>query len=149
MSDQDEANDELEPSETPEAGDPGAPGAGTIVLGLERWVLLGYMCAFAVAFWLFDNIITMVWDQFAEPQEMPIVASAALTAVIVTVILYYHKSVNAFANEAAAELSKVSWPDRKETWSNTVVVIVTSFIAAIILFSFDAVWSWVTDLIYL
>ena len=51
-------------------------------------------------------------------------------------------------DEVAGELSKVTWPSRPETWRNTVVVIVTSIIAAAYLFLFDSVWSAFTDLIY-
>ena len=46
------------------------------------------------------------------------------------------------------ELSKVSWPTRKETWSQTIVVIIVSIIAAVILGVFDAVWAQITDFIY-
>jgi preprotein translocase subunit SecE len=42
----------------------------------------------------------------------------------------------------------VSWPTRKETWSQTIVVLIVSVIAAIILGVYDAVWSHITDLIY-
>jgi preprotein translocase SecE subunit len=48
----------------------------------------------------------------------------------------------------AVELASVTWPTRKETWGNTVVVFVVSLVAAIIIGLFDAGWSAVTDLIY-
>ena len=53
-----------------------------------------------------------------------------------------------FVVEVCVELSKVTWPTRKETWSQTIVVIVVSIIAAIILGVFDAFWAQITDLIY-
>ena len=124
-------------------------GAGDRQLGLERWVLFGYILAGAVGFWLFDKVITLVWDKFAEPPQIAVTALAALAGVATAVVLWRHRTSREFADEAAAELSKVTWPSREETWSNTIVVIVTSAIAAVILFVFDAAWSWVTDLIYL
>ena len=126
-----------------------ALGAGDRQLGLERWVLFGYILAGALGFWLFDKVITLVWDEFAEPPEVAVTALAALAGVATAMFLWRHETTREFADEAAAELSKVTWPSREETWSNTVVVMVTSLIAAVILFAFDAAWSWVTDLIYL
>ncbi len=125
------------------------PEASGRQLGLERWVLFGYILFGAIAFWLYDKVVTLVWDEFAEPQELAISAVAALLGISTAVLLWRHEKSRSFADEAAAELSKVTWPSREETWSNTIVVVITSIIASIILFSFDAAWSWVTDLIYL
>ena len=68
--------------------------------------------------------------------------------ILVGWFTYKHKEANAFAHESAAELSKVTWPTRQETWHNTVVTVIVSIIAAAILFAFDATWSAITDLIY-
>jgi len=50
--------------------------------------------------------------------------------------------------EVTNELRKVTWPTRKETQAATLVVIVTVIVAAIFLGLFDAIWSWLTSLIY-
>jgi preprotein translocase subunit SecE len=124
-------------------------------LGLERWVLLGYLVIFAAGIWLFEKIVALAWDELSlyveavpEPTDIPVLAAAVLLSILLVVVLWRHKKARTFADESAAELSKVTWPSRKETYANTVVVIVTSVIAAIILFAFDAAWSWITDLIY-
>ena len=52
------------------------------------------------------------------------------------------------ANEVASELGKVTWPTPKEVRAATIVVIVMSIIAAVILFAFDFVWSNLTELVY-
>ena len=41
-----------------------------------------------------------------------------------------------------AEMNKVSWPSRKELFRATMVVIVTIFLLAIILFGYDTFWQW-------
>ncbi|MAR55550.1 MAG: preprotein translocase subunit SecE [Rickettsiales bacterium] len=64
------------------------------------------------------------------------------------VALYRNENVYRFARAVAVELSHVTWPSRQETWSNTLVVIIVSAVAAVILGAFDAAWSAVTDLIY-
>ena len=58
-----------------------------------------------------------------------------------------NKIVN-FITEVRAEMHKVTWPTRKETSQSTVVVVLTSIVAALMLFLFDSVWSAVTDLVY-
>ncbi|KPK15008.1 MAG: hypothetical protein AMJ62_11195 [Myxococcales bacterium SG8_38] len=63
-------------------------------------------------------------------------------------LAYRSKKTHTFVVEVCVELSKVTWPARKETWSQTIVVIIVSVIAAIILGVFDAVWSQITDFIY-
>ncbi|MCP4601434.1 MAG: preprotein translocase subunit SecE [Proteobacteria bacterium] len=66
-----------------------------------------------------------------------------------TVYLWRHPKVNRLALEIVTELSKVTWPTRKELSASTVVVIILSIIAALILGLFDFFWAWATDLIYL
>lgn len=41
-----------------------------------------------------------------------------------------------------AEVNKVSWPSRGELFRSTVVVLITIFALAAILFLYDLVWSW-------
>jgi preprotein translocase subunit SecE len=124
-----------------------AVGAGR-TLGIERWVQFGFIAFAAIAFWLSDKIIFLIWDQFAEPDATLVAASAAVVGVVAAWYAYKREDTNTFAHEAVAELSKVTWPTRKETWHNTVVTVIVSIIAAGILFAFDATWSAITDLIY-
>jgi len=123
-------------------------GAGSRTLGLERWVQFGFIALALLAMWLLGHLIEAVWFIFAEPDESLITLTALLVSGVAALIAYRHPQVHRFANEVAAELSMVTWPTRQETWTNTVVVIVTSVIAASILGLFDAAWSTVTDLIY-
>jgi preprotein translocase subunit SecE len=46
------------------------------------------------------------------------------------------------------ELAKVTWPNKKEVTSGTVVVVVASIIATIYLTLLDRFWGFVTDLVY-
>jgi preprotein translocase SecE subunit len=117
-------------------------------LGLARWVQMAFMGFALLLFWMLDKIITIVWDKFAEPTpELVTVIALALGAGIAW-WLYRAPKVQKVANEVVGELAKVSWPSRKETQVSTIVVIITSLIAAIIVGSLDAAWSKLTDLIY-
>jgi len=42
-----------------------------------------------------------------------------------------------------AEMNKVSWPTRAELYRSSVVVLVTIFVLAMVLFVFDFFWGWV------
>ncbi len=127
----------------------------TGTLGVERWVQFAYAaCAITVA-WFLIKSSTAVWtiladnvDTVPEPNSTLIAVGAGLVAFISAVIAYRSAKVHTFVLEVCVELSKVSWPTRKETWSQTVVVLIVSVIAAIILGVYDAVWSHITDLIY-
>ncbi len=127
----------------------------TGTLGVERWVQFAYAaCAIALA-WILIKSSTALWtiladsvDAIPEPNATMIAVGSGLIAFISAVIAYRSKKVHTFVVEVCVELSKVSWPTRKETWSQTIVVIIVSVIAAIILGVYDAVWSHITDLIY-
>lgn len=127
----------------------------TGTLGVERWVQFAYAaCAITLA-WFLIKSSTAVWtiladnvDAVTEPDSTIIAVGAGLVAFISAVIAYRSTKLHTFVLEVCVELSKVSWPSRKETWSQTVVVLIVSVIAAIILGVYDAVWSHITDLIY-
>ena len=117
-------------------------------LGLLRWVQLAYMVLGLLTLWVFDKVILSIWSQFAEPNTTLATVFAGLIALGVASAIYRHEKANRMSREVVAELAKVTWPSSTETRSSTVVVIVTSVIAAVILGAFDAVWSAITDLIY-
>ena len=77
-----------------------------------------------------------------------VTAAAAILAAGTTLTLYRQEKVARVANEVVGELAKVTWPSRTETQVSTIVVVVTSLIAAAIVGVFDAAWSAITDLIY-
>lgn len=117
-------------------------------LGLLRWVQVAFLATFAALFWLLDKAVNAVWSMLAEPDPLIASAVSALVAGVVVWRLYRHPQINRLAHEVVAELAKVTWPSRRETSTNTVVVIITSIIAAVILGTFDAIWAAITDLIY-
>jgi preprotein translocase subunit SecE len=117
-------------------------------LGLERWVQFGFVLLAGVTFFIGDKLITLIWSYFAEPNGTIVSGASAIIGILTGYLLYRHPKLNPLAHEVAGELAKVTWPSRKETWTSTVVVIITSIIAAAYLGAFDAIWSGFTDLIY-
>ena len=120
----------------------------TGVLGIERWVQFAFIGGALFTFWFMDHLIGSIWNVFAEPNANAITGIAALIAIGGAFIAYRHPKSHKFSHEVAGELSKVTWPTRKETWAQTIVVVIVSVLAAIVLGLFDAAWSAVTDLIY-
>ena len=127
----------------------------TGTLGVERWVQFAYAaCAITLA-WFLIKSSTAIWtiladtvDAVPEPNATIIAVGAGLVALMTAVIAYRSQKIHTFVVEVCVELSKVTWPTRKETWSQTIVVIIVSIIAAVILGVFDALWSQITDFIY-
>ena len=120
----------------------------TRTLGLARWVQLAFVVSAALLLIVFDKTITIIWDKFAEPEPLLITLVSGALAAGTAVFAYRHPTVSRLANEVVGELAKVSWPTREEVQVSTVVVIITSIIAAIIVGTLDAAWSAITDLIY-
>ncbi len=120
----------------------------TSVLGLQRWVQFAFIAGALALFWLFDHVIIAIWEVFADSDSTLASAGAAILAIVVSSALYRSPKVSKFANEVAEELARVKWPTREETWNQTMIVLVVSVVAAIILGVFDATWSKLSDLVY-
>jgi preprotein translocase subunit SecE len=123
-------------------------GAGKKTLGIERWVQLAFVVAALTLIWLADHLISGIWYLFADPDEALVSVGAVVAGILGTILLYQNRPSYTLVHDVVEELSKVTWPTRKETSQSTVVVVITSVVAALILFMFDSVWSAVTDLVY-
>jgi preprotein translocase subunit SecE len=133
---QEESPSQLESTEAPRS------------LGLARWVQYVFVVIAAFLFWFLDKMTLIVWAMLAEPITGVASAASALVAGVTAYRLYKHETTHRVITEIVAELSKVTWPSRDETYWSSVVVIVTSIIMAVIVGSFDFVWSAITDLLY-
>lgn len=137
-------------------GGPSAPrGGGAIetlparaTLGLARWVQYVFVVAGLFFLWFLDKLVTLIWSNFAEPPATAITGIAAVVGLGGAIALYRNERIHTLVTDVVTELAKVTWPTRSETYTSTVVVIITSLIAAAIIGAFDFVWSFVTDLLY-
>jgi preprotein translocase subunit SecE len=108
-----------------------------------------YLCGGIVLFYVCKWSIDWLWGYFSTPPSELIQTLGAMTVTVVAgIILYRNDRIYTLANEVASELGKVTWPTAKETRAATIVVIVMTLIAAVVLFAFDAVWSQLTELVY-
>jgi len=117
--------------------------------GPNKAVHLMFMSAGLILFFLVYWTGDWVWGYFTKhPNAFLLQGIALVVAMTAGIITYRNDRVYALASDVATELKKVTWPTRKETQAATIIVIITVIISAIILGTFDAIWSWITDRIY-
>lgn len=124
-------------------------------LGYQRYVYAAYMAgALAVAF-LAAKIGHVTWyrlgqwkPELGEPADVPLYLAAGVVGIMAAVYYWRKESARQYANEVAEELSKVTWPTRKEVMSSTTVVILTTIFATVFFALMDQFWKYLTDKIY-
>lgn len=130
--------------------------ATSTTFGLMKYVHVMFFAGFVVAGWLLIKIVETTWTALnlvvasvPPPNRWSVIGIGGIAAAIIAIAMWRNAKINKLSVEIVTELSKVTWPTRKELSAATVVVIVLSVIAAIILGLFDFFWAWATDLIYL
>lgn len=117
-------------------------------MGSSKWVHLIFLVGGLAVAYVLAQTIDWIWGYFARPIDLVVILAAGAMAGGVTFYLWRQPETFERANEVVAELSKVTWPTRKETKAATMVVIVTAAVASLVLSLFDVIWSWATALIY-
>lgn len=122
---------------------------------MQKYVTLAYVAAGLLCWMLLTKTASSVWeimkwtDYRILGEKLTMTTFIGLSfAALLFLFLYRSQRVNGQAAEIATELRKVTWPTRKETFAATTVVIITTFIIAIILGLFDLVWAKFTDVLY-
>jgi preprotein translocase subunit SecE len=113
-------------------------------MGPNKFVHLTFALAGLLAAFILSRATDWAWSYFAKPNDLIVNGFAILVAGAAAVVAYRNEKVYASVVDITRELEKVTWPTRKETSAATVVVIVTVVIAALILSTFDAIWSKLT-----
>ena len=112
----------------------------------QKWVNLGLLVATGIVFYFLTQVTGFVWDLAGAPrfEEWPVSAdilTAFVLAVVIGLAVRSWEQANRFFNEVFVELSKVSWPLRKETIASSGVVVVLVAIAAALLALMDLIWG--------
>lgn len=134
-------------------------------LGIQRYVLAGFFAAGITVAYLAANCLLVIWNALASNSWLAANASflnrvaeddrgtftmlaGAAIGVLAAVRAYQRDSVRTWVNDVALELTKVTWPDKKEVTNSTVVVVLTSAFATVFLALLDRFWGFVTNLVY-
>jgi preprotein translocase subunit SecE len=116
-------------------------------MGPNKYVHLLFAVGALIVAFLLAKTGDWVWSYFAKPNDMIINGGALLVGVVGAYVAYRNERVFAAAYDVTAELEKVTWPTRKETYAATIVVIVTVAISSIILWGFDMIWGSLANLV--
>lgn len=113
---------------------------------------LGFFAIVLFLFFALKGGLVYVWDAFALPVpgflvSFPFSLPALVAFVLVAVSAVWVRSipvVRTFGQDVILELSKVVWPDRRQTVMSAGIVIVMLGIVALLLFVCDLVWGTLT-----
>lgn len=140
--------------ETGEETDDGGV-AVPVQLGYQRYVYAAYMAGALIAAFLFAKIGHASWyrlgqwkTELGEPKDEYVFPVAGLLGVIVAIYYWRKADARKYADEVAEELSKVTWPSRKEVTNSTTVVVLTTLFATVFFALMDRFWAFITDKIY-
>jgi preprotein translocase subunit SecE len=116
-------------------------------MGPNKYVHLMFAVGTLLLAFLLAKTSDWVWSYVAKPNDLIVNVASVSVAVLAGFLAYRNERVFAAAYDVTAELEKVTWPSRKETYAATVVVIVTVTISSIILWGFDTLWGSLANLV--
>jgi preprotein translocase subunit SecE len=133
--------------------------------GSERYVHAAFFAAGILAAFLASKTLVLGWNSLAgwpaavravpqlvsfseEQRDTYALVAGAVIGTLTVVQSYRKENVRIWANEVAAELSKVTWPSREAVLNGTLVVVVASALATVYVTILDRIWSFLTTLVY-
>ena len=115
----------------------------------RKWTYVMFAVGGLVLAYLLIKIGDWAWGYYgSRPNELLVDGIAFAVAILATLIALKNERVFTLASECATELKKVTWPTRKETGAQTVVVIVTVIVSSLFLGIFDSMWNWVSGKLF-
>ena len=159
----DEVPAETETSASVEVDEP--VDEATSGLGAARYVHAAFFAAAILAAYVSAKLIGMAWSllaewpdavravpalvQYDEDKRENIAYAAGFVLSIAAVIQIYRKEgIRSWADEVAAELTRVTWPTRETVLNGTLVVVVASLVATVYVTILDRFWGFLTTLVY-
>jgi preprotein translocase subunit SecE len=147
---------ELEAEEAGRADDAAREAsASPMQLGYTRFVYAAYMGGAMLVAFLVAKIGHLAWyrlgqwkPELGEPRDEMVYITSGLIGILVALYYWRKPEARQYANEVAEELSKVTWPTRKEVTNSTTVVIFYTLFATVFFALLDQFWKYVTDKIY-
>lgn len=113
----------------------------------QKIVNLGLIFAGVAVFLFLTNLVQALWGLAHLPRmhEWIFTPPDLISFVLTLGAGFYtrrHEKANRFLNEVVTELSKVTWPESKETAVSTGISCILVAICALILLLFDVLWGW-------
>lgn len=130
-------------------------GGAPVQLGYQRYVYAAYMAGAMLTAFLIAKIGHAGWyrlgqwkPDFGEPKDEVVYPVAGVVGILIAIYYWRKADARQYADEVAEELSKVTWPSRKEVTSSTTVVVLTTIFATVFFALMDRFWGFITDKIY-
>lgn len=124
-------------------------------LGVQRFVYASFMAIAILVAFLSAKLAEAAWRKLAqykptlgEPQEEAVYVVAALLGAGLSFYAWRRQDARTYIEEVASELSKVTWPSKKEVTNSTFVVVMTTLVATTFFALMDQFWRFVTDHVY-
>ena len=148
--------DELEAEKAGEADDAAREAAASpMQLGYMRFVYAAYMAGAMLVAFLVARGGHLIWyklgqwkPELGEPRDEAVYLAAGAIGILVSLYYWRKPEARQYATEVAEELSKVTWPSRKEVVNSTTVVLFYTIFATVFFALMDQFWKYVTDKIY-
>jgi preprotein translocase subunit SecE len=141
---------------SPDEGEVVEQESGTpMQLGYQRFVYGAYMAGALLVAFLSAKIGHVAWyrlgqwkPELGEPKDEILFPVAAIIGIATSLYYWRKPEARQYADEVAEELSKVTWPSRKEVTNSTTVVVLTTLFATVFFALMDRFWGYITDKIY-
>jgi preprotein translocase subunit SecE len=154
---------DTETSASVEVDEPAQEAAGGF--GASRYVHAAFFVAAILAAYVSAKLLVVAWGllaewpdavravpalvQYDEEKRENVAYVAGLLLSVVAVIQVYRKEgIRTWADDVAAELTRVTWPTRETVLNGTLVVVVASAIATVYVAVLDRFWGFLTNLVY-
>lgn len=122
---------------------------------VKKWVDFSYVLTGILLIWLGVQLFESIWGLFDKAPNPDVFFGWTLSTIIggavaigTTAYLWVNPKIYKLVTECGVELKKTIWPGWDETRSNTVVVIVVTFIMGFVLWAFDILWRAITSSLY-
>ena len=112
----------------------------------QKWVNLSYLVFAALVAYVISAAATNVsgaldFETRVRNIDLIIRIGTLVLGGLIFLFLFRNEKTNTFMNEVVAELTRVTWPTRKETVSATFVVIVMVLLSGLVLGFLDFAWT--------
>jgi len=111
----------------------------------KRLVVIFYLVVGVVLILFLDHVLSLAWARFGwrdpeliEGLQWKVTSLVAVALSVGTgLYCYFNPEIHSLSLEVASEMMRVTWPSWAETRVSTIAVVVTSLVAAVILFGID------------
>jgi preprotein translocase SecE subunit len=115
--------------------------SGSLQLGVQKYLYTGYFVGGIVVAWLVHNIVDKAWEGHDAVASL----IGVVAGILAVVWAWKNERIRMLSKEIIDELAAVTWPTKQETQTATFIVLVTSVVAAGVIFLMDRVWGFLTE----